>query len=72
MTCKCGKGSVDLLGAVTQYAEGMIAVHKTNVEVYMANPAGIGEHSDVTEAVIGELKRIAEYDDVIEVIEKYW
>lgn len=72
MTCKCGKGSVDLLYAVTKYAEGMIAVHRTNVEVYMANPAGIGEHSDVTEAVIGELKRIAEYDDVIEVIEKYW
>ena len=72
MTCECSKGSVDLLQAVQKYAEGMIAVHKTNVEVYMANPAGIGEHSDITEAVIEELKRIAEYDDVLEVTKKYW
>ena len=36
------------------------------------NPAGIGEHSDVTEAVIGELKKIAEYDDVLDVINSYW
>jgi len=47
-------------------------VHKTNVDVYLHNPAGIGEHSDVTEAVIEEMKKIAEYDDVLEVTKKYW
>jgi len=61
-----------IIEAVQKYAEGMIAVHKTNVDVYLHNPAGIGEHSDVTEAVIEEMKKIAEYDDVLEVTKKYW
>ena len=62
----------DMLAAVIKYAEGQIAVHKMNVNVYLNNPAGIGEHSDVTEAVIEELKKIAEYDDIIEMTEKYF
>ena len=34
-------------------------------------PAGIGEHSDVTEAVIAELNKLAECDDRLEMINKY-
>ena len=62
----------DMLEAIKKYAEGQIAVHKMNVKVYLDNPAGIGEHSDITEAVIGEMKKIAEYDDVLEVVNKYF
>lgn len=61
-----------MLDAVIKHAEGQIAVHKMNVNVYLHNPAGIGEHSDITEAVIEELKKIAEYDDVLEMVEKYF
>jgi hypothetical protein len=43
-----------------------------NVEVYLANPAGIGEHSDITEAVVAEMEKIARYDDILEVIYKYF
>jgi hypothetical protein len=35
-------------------------------------PAGIGEHSDVTEAVIEELNKLAEADDRIEMLKKYF
>ena len=38
-----------LLEAAVKHAEGQIAVHKTNVEVYLNNPAGIGEHSDIVD-----------------------
>ena len=62
----------DMLETVKKFAEGQIAVHKMNVKIYLENPAGIGEHSDVTEAVIGEMKKIAEYDDVLEVVDKYF
>jgi len=62
----------DMLEAIKKYAEGQIAVHKMNVKVYLDNPAGIGEHPDITEAVIGEMKKIAEYDDVLEVVNKYF
>ena len=35
-------------------------------------PAGIGEHSDVTEAVIEELNKLAAADDRLEMINKYF
>jgi hypothetical protein len=41
------------------------------VEVYLTNPAGIGEHSDITEAIGVELDKIARYHDQIEVVKTY-
>jgi hypothetical protein len=61
-----------ILEAARKHAEGEVAVHKTNIEVYLANPAGIGEHSDVTEAVIAELNKLAEADDRLEMLNKYF
>lgn len=61
-----------ILQAARAHAEGEVAVHKTNVEVYLNNPAGIGEHSDVVEAVIAELNKLAEADDRLEMLNKYW
>ena len=61
-----------LIKAVTAHAQGEIAKHKANVEVYLTNPAGIGEHSDITEAIGIELDKIARYHDQLEVINKYF
>jgi len=41
-----------LLEACRLQAEGQIAVHKANIELYKTMPAGIGEHSDITEAIM--------------------
>ena len=40
-----------LLRAVLSHATGEIEKHKANVNVYLEHPAGIGEHSDITEAI---------------------
>lgn len=61
-----------ILNAALEQARGEAAVAKTNIEVYLANPAGIGEHSDVVEAVIEELNKLASADDRIEMIGKYF
>ena len=61
-----------LLRALLAHAQGDIAKHKANVEVYLEHPAGIGEHSDITEAIENELNIIAKYQDQIEVINKYF
>jgi len=58
--------------AARKQAEGEIAVHKANIEVYKTMPAGIGEHSDVTEAVIAELNKLAEADDRLDMLDKYF
>ena len=36
-----------LLAAMKAHAQGEIAKHKVNVNVYLEHPVGIGEHSDV-------------------------
>ena len=58
--------------AARKQAEGELEVHKANIQVYQTMPAGIGEHSDVTEAVIEELNKMAAAYDRIEMIDKYF
>ena len=62
----------ELLSALLSHANGEIAMHKANVEVYLQNPVGIGEHPDITEAMQQELDKIARWHDQIEVIDKYF
>ena len=61
-----------LIKALLAHAHGDIAKHKANVEVYLTNPAGIGEHSNIVEAIEEELNMIAKYQDQIDVINKYF
>tara|TARA_R100001594_G_scaffold11718_1_gene26203 strand:- start:1 stop:204 length:204 start_codon:yes stop_codon:yes gene_type:complete len=60
-----------LINALKAHANGEIQKHLANVEVYLTNPAGIGEHSDITEAIGIELDKIARYHDQMEVLSKY-
>ena len=58
--------------AMASYLLGKVQYHKANVRLYLEHPAGIGEHSDITEAIQTELDKIARYHDQVEVIEKYF
>ena len=40
--------------------------------MYLHNPAGIGEHSDIMEAIEQEIEEIAKYNDQLEMMEKYF
>ena len=61
-----------MIKALLAHAQGDIEKHKANVEIYLTNPVGIGEHSNVLEAVEEELNMIAKYQDQIDVIQKYF
>ena len=61
-----------LIKALLAHANGDIQKHVANVEVYLTNPVGIGEHSDITEAIETELNIIAKYQDQVDVINKYF
>ena len=60
-----------MLAALRTHAQGHIDKHLMNVEVYLANPAGIGEHPDVFEAMEQEIMEVAKYHDVIEMVDTY-
>jgi len=60
-----------MIDALKDHAKGHIKKHTMNVEIYLTNPVGVGEHPDILEAVEKELELIAKYNDQLEVINKY-
>ena len=61
-----------ILKSLVLHAKGKIEKHKANVHIYLENPAGIGEHSDVMEAIETELNQIATYEEQLNVISKHF
>ena len=61
-----------IVSALLAHAQGDIQKHKMNVEVYLNNAVGIGEHSNVMEAIEEELNMIAKYEDQVSVIKKHF
>ncbi len=60
-----------MLEALKALSIGSIKKAKMNIEIYLANPVGIGEHPDVLGAVQDQIDLIAKEEERIEVIEKY-
>ena len=54
--------------AVLMHAHGVQEVAKTNILVYMNRPVGIGEHSDIVEAIQSELDKMAQAQDRIDMM----
>ena len=61
-----------MIAAARGHAIAHVEKHKMNVEVYLTNPAGIGEHSDIMDAIEKELDEMAKYNDHIEMLDKYF
>ena len=61
-----------LVKAARMHAEGELERAKTNVMVYMNNSTGIGEHSDIVEAIQEELDKMAAAHDRMEMLTKYF
>ena len=59
---------VKMLDALLADANGNIAKAEANIEVYLHNPVGIGEHPDVLAAIQEQLDIIAHEDERINVI----
>ena len=59
-----------IVKALHQKYLGVIAEAEANVEIYLTNPAGIGEHPDVLDAIHTQLRKIAEAEHHIEVLQK--
>jgi len=62
----------EMLGALKKHSEGKIAMAKATAQVYMNNPVGIGEHPQVMEELEKQMMEMAKYDDVLQMIKKYF
>ena len=61
-----------LIDALRAHYQGEIAKHKANVEVFLENSSGVGEHPDVVETISLEVTKIAEAEDNLNVLEKHF
>jgi len=61
-----------LINATRSHLAGQINKHLANIEVYMNNTIGIGEHSDIVETIELELEQVANYHDQLEMLTKYF
>jgi hypothetical protein len=61
-----------LLKAVRLHVEGNIAKHQANVEVLLNSSVGVAEHTDMIESVESEMNKMAEQQDILEVLYKHF
>ena len=61
-----------VLAASELHFKAHIEKHRINVENYLRNGVGVAEHPDIMESIEKELEQIAEYDDKLEMLQKYF
>ena len=62
----------ELLKLLIIHLSGEVAKHKANLTVYFDNPAGIGEHPDIIEAMRGELSKLAAAEEELDTLSKHF
>lgn len=61
-----------LIKAAAAHFESQIEKHRMNVEIMLNNPMAIHDHTDWMTAMENEIAHIAEYEDKLEVLNKYF
>jgi len=61
-----------MINATRQHAEAHIEKHRMNIEIYLTNPVGVGEHSEVMEEIEKQLDEMARYQDHIDILKNYF
>jgi len=70
-TMSCNLRELTITSLLEQ-AQGEISKAKANVEIYLHNPVGIGEHPDILAAIQDQLDVIAKAEERIDVINKHF
>tara|TARA_R110002126_G_scaffold78185_1_gene194881 strand:- start:454 stop:657 length:204 start_codon:yes stop_codon:yes gene_type:complete len=58
--------------ALKGYYSSLIDIHKSELQVYLDNPVGIGEHSNLIETMDGLVGKIADAEDKLIVLETHF
>ena len=61
-----------MLRALQVKYQGEKEYHKANIDIYLSNPAGIGEHPDILAAVDAEIEKMVSAEEKINLLVHYW
>jgi hypothetical protein len=62
----------DIIKASRMHFMSQIEKHRINVENYLLNGVGVAEHPDIMGSIEAELAHMAEYEDKLEMLNKYF
>lgn len=62
----------DLINASKLHFRAHIEKHRINVETLLEKGVGVAEHPDIMNTIEKELEIIAEYDDKLNILNKYF
>ncbi len=60
------------IAALKGYYSSLIDIHKSELQVYLDNPVGIGEHSNLVDTMDILVGKIAEAEDKLIVLETHF
>ena len=60
--------SQSLIKALRRKYKGQMAEAEANIAVYMNNPAGIGEHPDIVDAIDSQVAKYAEAEEKLQAL----
>ena len=61
----------NIIEAVKKHAEGHIEKHKTNVEVLLQKPVGIGEHPQHIDEVDKLIEKISQAEEKLQILQTF-
>jgi len=62
----------DIINASRLHFMSHIEKHRINVENYLRNGVGVAEHPDIMDSIETELAHMAEYEDKLEMLDRYF
>lgn len=60
-----------MINVLKNHAKANVHLHMMNIDAYFKNPVGIGEHSDIMEAVQAELDKMAVHEDRLAILNNW-
>jgi septum formation topological specificity factor MinE len=62
----------EIISVLKKHFEAHIHKHKMNVDIMLNNPMALHDHTNLMDAIEKEVAQIAEYQDKLEIMEKYF
>ena len=60
-----------MIEVLRNHARANVHLHMMNIEAYFTNHAGIGAHSDIMEAIQGEMDKMAVHEDRLAILNNW-
>lgn len=62
----------NILRALRKHYEAQVDLHKVNIDIMLDNIVGVAEHPDVIKTVDDEIKKLCEWEERLQTLDKYF